>query len=59
LGAPTGAGMIEVFDSRLHYLDRCRDRERQAADKAQTSEAKQIHQELAQRYEREARRIDR
>jgi len=51
--------MIEVFESRLRFLNRCSQRERLLAAAAQTSEARQIHQQLAQMYERQATRIDR
>lgn len=51
--------MIEVFDSRVKHLASCSQRERLAAQAANTSEAKRIHQWLAQMYEREATRIAR
>lgn len=51
--------MIEVFDSRVNHLARCCQRERLAAQAAQTLEAKRIHQWLADIYAREAMRIDR
>jgi len=51
--------MIEVFDSRARHLARCGQRERLAAEAAHSSEAKLIHQQLAQMYEHEARRTDR
>lgn len=51
--------MIEVFESRMRFLNRCCERERMAAASAQTSEARQIHQKLAEMYQREATRIER
>jgi hypothetical protein len=51
--------MIEVFESRLRFLTRCSERERLLAETAQSSEARKIHQRLAQMYEREAIRSER
>lgn len=51
--------MIEVFDSRMRFLNRCSERERMAAAAAHTIEARRIHQKLAQMYEREATRVER
>lgn len=48
--------MIEVFDSKSGYLKRCSEKERRAAAIAQTREAREIHQKLAQMYDREAAR---
>jgi len=48
--------MIEVFESRVSYLQRCIEKERLAAETAQTSEARDIHRKLALMYEREAAR---
>ena len=51
--------MIEVFESKMRHLARCSQRERQAAETAHHSEAREIHEKLAQMYEREATRIGR
>jgi hypothetical protein len=51
--------MIEVFDSRARHLARCSRREQLAALASHHSEAKMIHQKLAQMYAREATRSER
>ncbi|MFZ5707920.1 MAG: hypothetical protein ACOY5R_21895 [Pseudomonadota bacterium] len=49
--------MIEIFESRLSYLERRVEQERLAAARASSDEARAIRSGLARRYEREARRL--
>lgn len=51
--------MIEIFDSRELHFRRCSERERRAAETVRNGEARRLHRELAEMFDRQAGRARR
>ena len=50
----TGTSVIQLFESRSAHFTACSERERMAAERVRNSEARNIHIQLAEMFEREA-----